>query len=166
MPGKKVLNSRKSLSCLLPVFMLSHTAAQQRTSEATRIIYFTSASPASLRKVNVFHSQQHPISMRPEPKRGHLTSTGRTSNHRIIAWPGLEGTLKTIQFQTPAVGRVATHSAHAPPYQAFSVSRDGASTTSLGSLCQNNPVLIPACLQEKGSNQSQQKEPTHSNLII
>ena len=30
-------------------------------------------------------------------------------SHRIIEWLGLEGILKIIQFQSPPMGRVATH---------------------------------------------------------
>ena len=59
-----------------------------------------------------------------------------TLNHRTIEWLGLEGTLKTIQFQSLAVSRTATHQLRlprAPSNLALTTSRDGAHTASLGS---------------------------------
>ena len=60
-------------------------------------------------------------------------------NHRITDWFRLEGTLKPIQFHPPAMGRDTSHQPRlpkAPSSLALSTSRDGASTASLGSLCQ------------------------------
>ena len=48
-----------------------------------------------------------------------------------MEWLGLEGTLKTIQFQPPAMGRIATHQIRlprAPSSLALSTSKDGAPT--------------------------------------
>jgi len=49
----------------------------------------------------------------------------------------LEGTLKIIQFQPPAVGKVASHEVRlprAPSNLALNTSKDGISTASLGNL--------------------------------
>ena len=57
----------------------------------------------------------------------------------IIEWIGLEGTLKPIHPQCPAMGRVATHQLRlprAPSNLALSTTRDGAPTPSLVSLFQ------------------------------
>ena len=56
--------------------------------------------------------------------------------HRIIRWLRLERTLKTIQFQRPDMGRVATCKLRASSSLALNTSRDGASTASLGNLFQ------------------------------
>jgi len=60
--------------------------------------------------------------------------------HRITEWLELEGTLKLIQFQPPAVGRAGPRQLRlprAPSNLALNSSRGGASTASLGSLCQS-----------------------------
>jgi len=46
----------------------------------------------------------------------------------------LEGTLKIIKLQPPAIGRVASHQIRAQSNLVLDASRDGAPTTSLGSL--------------------------------
>jgi len=54
----------------------------------------------------------------------------------------LEGALKTIQFQLPAVGRAATHQLRlprAPSKLALNASRNGVSTDSLGSYARASP---------------------------
>ena len=57
----------------------------------------------------------------------------------FIEWLRLEGTLKPIQFQPPAVGRAATLQPRlpgAPSSLAWNTSRDGPATAFLSSLCQ------------------------------
>ena len=52
-----------------------------------------------------------------------------------MEWLGLKGTLKTIQFQHPAVCRAVPHQLRLPRASsnlALSASRDGAPTASLG----------------------------------
>ena len=53
----------------------------------------------------------------------------RLCSYRITEWLGLEGTLKVTQFQCPT-------GSGCPSNLALNSSRDGASTGSLGSLCQ------------------------------
>ena len=53
---------------------------------------------------------------------------------RVTEWLGLEGTLEPTHFQTPAMGRAATHQIrlpNAPSNLALNPSWDGASTASL-----------------------------------
>jgi len=60
-------------------------------------------------------------------------------HHRITEQFGLEGTLKIIWFQPPAVGRDIFHQTRllrAPSNLAFNTAREGAATASLGNLCQ------------------------------
>jgi len=59
-------------------------------------------------------------------------------DHRITKWFGLEGTLKPIQSQSLlwAGCPPADQAARAPCSLALKVSKDGASTASLSSLCQ------------------------------
>jgi len=62
-----------------------------------------------------------------------------TSDHRIIEWPGLKRTTMIIEFEPPAMCRVANHQTRLPRATsslALNASRDGASTTSLGNLFQ------------------------------
>ena len=59
--------------------------------------------------------------------------------HRVIEQLRMQGTLKLIQFQTPATIKVATHQLRlprAPSSLALIPSRDGAPTASLGNLFQ------------------------------
>ena len=60
----------------------------------------------------------------------------------FIEWLRLEGTLKPIQFQPPAVGRAATQQLRlprAPSNLALSTSRGGTPTASLGSFARGSP---------------------------
>ncbi|PKU29536.1 zinc finger ccch domain-containing protein 11a [Limosa lapponica baueri] len=62
----------------------------------------------------------------------------------ITEWFGLEGTLKIIQFQPPALGRDTSHHTRvvkAPSNLALNPSRDGAATASLGNLGQGLTTL-------------------------
>jgi len=68
-----------------------------------------------------------------------------TCTHGTIGWFGLEGTLWTILFQPPAVGRDPFHQPRvlrAPSNLALNTAREGAVTASLGSLCQDLTTLI------------------------
>mgnify|MGYP001853303131 FL=1 len=61
-------------------------------------------------------------------------------------WFELEGILKTIQCQSPAMGMVTTHQIRlswAPSDMALNASRDGASTASLINLFQYLITLVP-----------------------
>ena len=67
------------------------------------------------------------------------TKEKESLNHRVIEWLEMEGTLKIIPFQPPAIGRdtsLQTMLLTAPSSLALSVSREGASTASLGNLFQ------------------------------
>ena len=67
------------------------------------------------------------------------------SGCRITAWFGLEGTLKTILFQPPAMSRDTFHQPRllkALSSLALNLSREGAATASLGTLCQGLTTLI------------------------
>ena len=58
---------------------------------------------------------------------------------KVIEWLGLEKTLKIIELQPPAVGRVAIHEIRlpgAPANLVLNTSRDGAPTALLGNLFQ------------------------------
>jgi len=60
-------------------------------------------------------------------------------NHRKKDWLRMEGILKIIWFQPPAIGRVANHQIRRPkiPFNLpLNASRDGAPTAPLGRLCQ------------------------------
>jgi len=62
--------------------------------------------------------------------------------HSIIEWPGLERTTMLIQFQPPAMCRVANQQPRLPRATsslALNASRDGASTASLGILFSASP---------------------------
>ena len=64
------------------------------------------------------------------------------SSHRILEWPGLKRTTTLIQFQPPAMCRVANQQPRlprAPSSLALNASRDGASTASLGNLFSASP---------------------------
>ncbi|KAK4818643.1 hypothetical protein QYF61_016614 [Mycteria americana] len=68
----------------------------------------------------------------------------RGAHIRIIAWFGLEGTFTGHLVQPPAMGRDIFHQIRllrAPSNLALNVSRDGASTTSLGDLLQGFTTL-------------------------
>lgn len=56
MTAKEVLNSIRSLSSLLPVYVLSHTAAWQEDFWAYQDPYSSWATPASPKQVNASHS--------------------------------------------------------------------------------------------------------------
>ena len=61
---------------------------------------------------------------------------------RIIEWPGLKRTAVIIEFQPPAMCRVANHQTRLPRATsslALNASRDGASTASLGNLFSASP---------------------------
>ena len=63
-------------------------------------------------------------------------------NHRTIEWPGLKRTTMRIQFQPPAMCRVANHQTRLPRATsslALNACRDGASTASLGNLFSASP---------------------------
>ena len=80
---------------------------------------------------------RHNLSKQLFIRKSRLVST--TDYHRIVEWPGLKRTTMTIQFQPPAMCRVANHQtrlARATSSLALNASRDGASTTSLGRLYQ------------------------------
>lgn len=67
------------------------------------------------------------------------------SSLRIIEWIRLEETLKIIEFNLPAIGRITTHQIRLPtaPYNmALNASRDGASSSSLGSMFQCLIILF------------------------
>ena len=58
-------------------------------------------------------------------------------SHRILEWPGLKRTTVLIQFQPPAMCRVANQQPRLPRATsslALNACRDGASTASLGNL--------------------------------
>jgi len=64
------------------------------------------------------------------------------ANHRITECLELEGTLKTTQFQPPAMDRAATHQIRLPralSNPALNAFRNGASTTSLGCRARASP---------------------------
>jgi len=67
-----------------------------------------------------------------------LTESQRVSGyHRITEWFGLEGTLKLISFQPPAMGRDPFHQPRvlkAPSNLALNPAREGAAAASLGNL--------------------------------
>ena len=68
-------------------------------------------------------------------------------NHRLIEWPGLERTTMLIQFQPPAMCRVANQQPRLPRATsslALNAFRDGASTASLGNLFSASPLEITA----------------------
>ena len=59
------------------------------------------------------------------------------SKARIIEWFGLEGTFKTMQYLSPAIGRDTSLQSRlltAPSSLALNISREGASTASLGNM--------------------------------
>ena len=61
----------------------------------------------------------------------------KLENHRITEWPGLKRTTMIIQFQPPAMCRVANHQTRLPRATsslALNAFTDGASTASLGNL--------------------------------
>ena len=61
---------------------------------------------------------------------------------RILEWPGLKRTTMLIQFQPPALCRVASHQPRLPRATsslALNACRDGASTASLGNLFSASP---------------------------
>ncbi|TRZ26531.1 hypothetical protein HGM15179_000556 [Zosterops borbonicus] len=67
-----------------------------------------------------------------------------TGNHRLTERFGVEEISKIISFQPPAMGRDTFHQTRllrAPSSLALDTSRDGTSTTSLGSLCQGLTTL-------------------------
>lgn len=89
-----------------------------------------------------------------------LKSWGHTWNeesrcHRTVGWLTLEGTLKPIQFQTPATDRATTHQIkqpRAPSNLTLNGLWDGY-TTSVGSLCLCLTTLwIMNCLQISNQN--------------
>jgi len=64
--------------------------------------------------------------------------------HRIIEWPGLQRATVLIQFQPPAMCRVANQQTRLPRATsslALNACRDGASTASLGNLFQCSMML-------------------------
>jgi len=65
--------------------------------------------------------------------------------HGIMEWVGWEGTFRGHPVQPPAMSRDIFHQPRllrAPSNLALSVSRVGASTTSLGNLCQCFTTLV------------------------
>jgi len=65
----------------------------------------------------------------------HCQTSPSKGDHRIIEWPGLKRTTVLIQFQPPAVCRVANQQPRLPRATsslASNACRDGASTASLG----------------------------------
>jgi len=74
----------------------------------------------------------------PAKDRG-LREGEQEENHSIIEWPGLQRTIVLIEFQPPAMCRVANQQTRLPRATsslALNASRDGASTASLGNLFQ------------------------------
>ena len=64
-------------------------------------------------------------------------------NHRILQWPGWKRTTMLIQFQPPAMCRVANQQPRLPKATsslALNACRDGASTASLGNLFSASPL--------------------------
>ena len=59
--------------------------------------------------------------------------------HRITEWPGLQRTTMLIQFQPPAMCRIANQQPRLPSL-ALNACRDGASTASLGNLFSASPT--------------------------
>jgi len=77
-----------------------------------------------------------------EPEHGPTRSV--QANHRIMEWFGLEGTLKLLWFQPPAMSRDVSHQPRvlrAPSNLALSTAREGAATASLGSVGQGLTTL-------------------------
>ena len=69
----------------------------------------------------------------------------RSQNRRIIEWLRLEGTIKIIRFQPPAMGRDISHQPRvlrAPSNLALHTAREGAATASLGNLGQGLTTLM------------------------
>ena len=72
--------------------------------------------------------------------------------HRTIEWPGLKRTTMLIQFQPPAMCRVANQQTRLPRATsslALNASRNGASTASLGNLFQCVTTLCGSLSLEK-----------------
>jgi len=77
--------------------------------------------------------------------RGCISEIIHQQTHRIIQWFGLEGTLQTISFQPPAMGRDPFHQTRvlrAPSNLALNTAREGAAIASLGNLGQGLTTLM------------------------
>jgi len=76
------------------------------------------------------------------PEHSQVCRCSCSTFQRITEWPGLKRSTMLIQFQPPAMCRVATHQTRLPRATsslALNACRDGASTASLGNLFSASP---------------------------